>query len=725
MRLVGLFALVCLLPLSARAQSSDKVRVKIASQPSDAAIYLDSKEGGIKGYTPATLRLPRGSYTVILELPGYRAVSKPITVTRAQAFLFPLEKQAKAAAFDVRAAPGNDAATGAQLTVDGTAAGTVPSHVEVAPGTHKLVVSKPGYLDWSDSETVPEGEQRQLSVDLQAAQKKGTLLVNSDIAGADVFVDGQKRDSTPALITDLAEGQHVIEVKKETLSYKQIVSVTAGQQLKLTAQLQPAGPATGSVRVVSSTPAAEVFVDGEDKGPANATIQSVIVGQHIVELRAQGYTPQSQELSVAAGEQRLARIDLQPAVVAPTTARLRVVTAVPDAEIFLDGASAGHAPLDRNDLAPGKHIIVVRARGYADWKKEIDLDPNTPTTLAAELSSNGTVKVVSNVEGAQVFLDGAIVGKTPLNVDVAAGDHVVEVRHPGYVDARQSFALAGGEHKMLEADLATQESKASPKDAARKLKGTSSFSAVTVDPGHGTVDLSGGYVPFVQLRLSVGVFRMRSFGIDAGIDLRTTGYFTDAGVHGKFQFVHLGPLAVGADLFIGGGGGPGHRNDFIFELGVPVSLIAGDYVRFTAHPYLQVYTDKNCPSYQDIVNDAQSQTPPGMAAWLVPPSTTPNSYEGEVCEAYDGMGNANGKMLPTNPQAQMIGVNQDPRTRFAGARLMLQGVLEVTLTEHANMFFILEGDPVGQRASLTAKYSGAFPTQDAQIYGRLGFTFKF
>jgi hypothetical protein len=723
MRWLGLLALLSFVsPLFA----DEKVRVKIDSQPSQAEIYIDSKDAGIKGYTPSTLRLPKGSYTIILELPGYRRVEKQVVIGRAQAFLFPLEKAAKPAALDVRAAPGNDAATGAQLLVDGAGVGTVPSHVEVQPGTHKLTVTRPGYVDWSDSPSLAEGEQRQELVDLQPAVKKGSLLVTADVAGADVYLDGQKRDSTPALINDVTEGQHVVEVKKDQLSYKQIVTVAAGQQLKLTAQLQPAGPATGSLRVMTSTPGAEVFLDGEDKGPANATIQNVAVGQHIVELRAQGFQAASQEVNVVAGEQRLARLDLQAAVVAPVTARLRVVTAVPDAEIFLDGASAGHAPLDRSDLAPGKHIVVVRARGYAEWKKEIDLDAATPTTLAADLSSTGGVKIVSNVSGAEVILDGASVGRAPLTLDnIASGDHVVEVRHAGYADAKQSFRVEAGEHKMLEADLVSEESRATPKETARRLRGTSSFSAVTVDPGHGTVDIAGGFVPFVQLRLTVGAYRLRSFGIDAGIDLRTVGYFTDVLAHGKVQFIQLGPFAVGTDLAIGGGGGPGHRNDFTFELGIPISLIGGDYIRFTAHPYLQVYSDKNCPSYQDIVGDAQSQTPAVMPSALVPPSSMDNSYEGVVCEAKDGIAGANGAMLPVSMGAQQIIVGQDPRTRFVGARLMLQAVLEVNVSEHANLFFILEGDPVGQRAAYTAKYSSIFPAQDAQIYGRAGFSIKF
>src|SRR6266540_433563 len=58
--------------------------------------------------------------------------------------------------------------------------------------------------------------------------------------------------------------------------------------------------------------------------------------------------------------------------------------------------------------------------------------------------------------------------------------------------------------------------------------------------------------------------------------MRTVGYFTEGGAHAKLQFVQAGPVAIGFDIFIGGGGGPTHRNDFLFEAGIPFSLLFGD-----------------------------------------------------------------------------------------------------------------------------------------------------
>ena len=97
---------------------------------------------------PSTLRLPKGTYTIILELPGFRPVSKPITVTRSEGFIFTLERQAKPAVLDVRATSANDAATGAQLFVDGAPVGTVPARVEVPAGRHRVEVKKAGFVDW-------------------------------------------------------------------------------------------------------------------------------------------------------------------------------------------------------------------------------------------------------------------------------------------------------------------------------------------------------------------------------------------------------------------------------------------------------------------------------------------------------------------------------------------------------------------------------------------------
>ena len=110
----------------------------------------------------------------------------------------------------------------------------------------------------------------------------------------------------------------------------------------------------------------------------------------------------------------------------------------------------------------------------------------------------------------------------------------------------------------------------------RRMRGMTSFSGVTIDPARFTADIAAGYVPFGQVRLTVGAFRYNWLGLDAGIELRTIGYFTEGLAHAKLQFVQAGPVAIAFDVAIGGGGGPTSRTDFVFEAGIPLTLLFGD-----------------------------------------------------------------------------------------------------------------------------------------------------
>ena len=491
----------------------------------------------------------------------------------------------------------------------------MPARVEVPAGKHRIEVKKAGYNDWADTADVDEGDQRQMVVDLQQAVKKGAMLVTSDQPGADVFLDGVRKDSTPALISDIPEGQHALEVKKGD----HVVEADRHRHRQPAAEGDGAagagGPAVGSLRVVAGIPGAEVWIDGEMKGTVNSTIANMPVGEHIVEVRARGYAPQTVNVTITVGAQAVARVDMSAQPERPAAARLRIVTPVPNAEVFIDGASAGPAPFDHNDLTPGKHFVIVRARGYAEWKREIELDPNPPTTLSAELSASGTVKVLSNVvgRGGHHRRAAASARRRSCSTTSAAGEHFVEVKQPGYLDAKQPFHLEGGEQKILAADLTPIHHGPTHEDMARRMRGMTSFSGVTIDPARFTADVAAGYVPFGQIRLTVGAFRYNWLGLDAGIELRTIGYFTEGLAHAKLQFVQAGPVAIAFNLAIGGGGGPTDRNDFVFEAGMPFTLLFGDLVRFTAHPYLQVYSDKNCPNTRTCRGSGAVEAGPGRA----------------------------------------------------------------------------------------------------------------
>jgi hypothetical protein len=62
--------------------------------------------------------------------------------------------------------------------------------------------------------------------------------------------------------------------------------------------------------------------------------------------------------------------------------------------------------------------------------------------------------VESRPAGASVFLDGRLIGTTPLSLPgVAIGDHAVRIELAGYNQWTSSVRLAGGERRRVAASL--------------------------------------------------------------------------------------------------------------------------------------------------------------------------------------------------------------------------------------------------------------------------------
>ena len=109
----------------------------------------------------------------------------------------------------------------------------------------------------------------------------------------------------------------------------------------------------------------------------------------------------------------------------------------------------------------------------------------------------GTLDVRSDPTGAQVYLDGDYLGRTPLVASVRAGRHRVEVRKAGYAPYRANVRVAPGERVQIYARLV-------PEVRTGRLE-------VRSQPEGARVYLDGGYrgrTP-LELELDPGVYDLR------------------------------------------------------------------------------------------------------------------------------------------------------------------------------------------------------------------------
>ena len=613
--IAALAALSGLAPGEAAAQAQPRppvkgrYKLKIDSSPQQAAVYWDASPNqqpklyGIAGYTPITIKVPKGAVKIVLELSGFKPFEQVLDVRKNTTITPTLERAPRMARLNLQASADG---AGADVTIDGVPRGTVPNTFELTAGRHQIEVRKAGRKPFSDWVDLQEGELRTRDVSLESAEAPtGTLLVNSD-AGGEVYVDGQRKDVAPAIVSGLPAGDHVVEVKKDGFPpWRQTVNVPAGQQVKVTANFGAATAA--SLRIISNEPDVDVFVDGESKGKAPVTIQAIKPGEHIVGGRKTRFKPVEQSVRVTAGENAIVSFRMEAAPPDRPRATLKIQSAVPNAEVFVDGSSLGRAPIDRNDLDPGKHYVVVHKDGFTDFKREVILIENQTMTLVADLSATGSLRILSSPEGAEVKIDGELIGRTPVQREaVGSGDHIVEFKMKGFFDHKETMKIEGGREKVFSVDMKALPSGPTPEQVSRRKQGMSSFGAKANPVGGVTADFGLGYPYYLTVRLMVGAVAKPA--IDVGVEFQTFFNIANLALAGKMQLVEAGPFSFGVRSDIGGGTGTNGRDTYFFDAGAIASLAFSDVATVNGSMRYSAWTDKFCPTATQHSNGVDQDT---------------------------------------------------------------------------------------------------------------------
>ena len=143
---------------------------------------------------------------------------------------------------------------------------------------------------------------------------------------------------------------------------------------------------------------------------------------------------------------------------------------------MLDGKSVGVTPLTVRDVEPGAHVIRLVRDGYVAAERRVSVTRARPSqTLAVELSrqpaaesaavpvpttpgnlgrNTGVLFVDSRPAAANVYVDGKLVGTTPVQVEnVEPGSHVVRLERDGYGPWSSAVRVTTGERVRVSASL--------------------------------------------------------------------------------------------------------------------------------------------------------------------------------------------------------------------------------------------------------------------------------
>lgn len=127
---------------------------------------------------------------------------------------------------------------------------------------------------------------------------------------------------------------------------------------------------------------------------------------------------------------------------------LSVSSDPPGADIYLDDRNTGLQGQTnfRFKVAPGPHTLYVDLNGFEPVKRDFVMPDDKPLALEFQLKkleNVGFLTIDVNVEGARIFIDGAIVGLSPYKQkkSLSEGSHQITIEARGYPRHTQDFTI--------------------------------------------------------------------------------------------------------------------------------------------------------------------------------------------------------------------------------------------------------------------------------------------
>jgi serine/threonine protein kinase len=278
----------------------------------------------------------------------------------------------------------------------------------------------------------------------------GTLDVQSNPAGVQVFVDGTERGQTPAKLS-LPPGAHILELRGRGVPRVIPLTVTAGAQVSQYLEFADT-PVTGQLRVQSQPAGAKVLVDGVDHGAAPVTVTDLTAGDHEVILQTPSGSVK-QVVSVQAGAMASFVAPVPTEATAGPVSGWVTVKAPVAVEIREGGRLLGTSDTDRVMMAAGRHELelVNETLGYRSTRV-VQVPPGKVAPISIDLPS-GVVNLNAS-PWAEVWIDGQRVGETPIgNLSVPIGPHEVIFRNPQLGEKRHAISVTTGTPVRLSVDM--------------------------------------------------------------------------------------------------------------------------------------------------------------------------------------------------------------------------------------------------------------------------------
>jgi PKD repeat protein len=319
-----------------------------------------------------------------------------------------------------------------------------PSHTYADPGSYTVTMTSSNMYG---TDTITKTDY--VTVNGQV-MSNGAISAQSVPSGAAIFVNGNSYGNAPVTIRDLFPGTYsVMATLNGYYPDQQTITVPPGRTAGYypTLRSSPNPPViTGTISARSTPSGATIYVNGVNYGTTPFTIVNQIPGTYSMAASLDGYSSDTQLITVNPGQTTSYYPTLQPSPGPARTGTIFAQSSPAGATIYLNGISYGSAPVTIPNLLPASYTMKATLSGYPADTQRITVSPGhaslyTPTFYPAPQpigSGQGILAVYSNIDGAQVFFDNVNQGSikngvlfVPVSV-TGTPSRTYRVESPGY-----------------------------------------------------------------------------------------------------------------------------------------------------------------------------------------------------------------------------------------------------------------------------------------------------
>lgn len=199
--------------------------VAVRSDPEGAAVYVDRRELGRYGVTPATFAVPEGEHRLLVEYPGYRSEVARVVAKTGSVVPLGVSLRTPFGSITIHVEPRS---AKLQFVRDGAPIVPKLGHEGylLPAGQYQIVATLPGYVPAEARVAVRENARTELDLGLVAhSRATGRLLVSADGIPAEVFLDGARVAVAPAALSEVAVGVHLVELRAHSQVWRRRVVI--------------------------------------------------------------------------------------------------------------------------------------------------------------------------------------------------------------------------------------------------------------------------------------------------------------------------------------------------------------------------------------------------------------------------------------------------------------------------------------------------------------------